>query len=400
MGDVFIADACRTPIGRYAGALSSVRPDDLLAHVIRAILDRNPGLDPAAIEEVFAGAANQSGEDNRNVARLAGLLAGLPVTVPGVTVNRLCASGLEAVAAGYRALKAGEGEVYLCGGVESMSRAPMVLAKATEAFGRTPEIYDTTIGWRFVNKRLAEMYAPISMGETAENVAEQWGITREAQDAFALASQQKAVAAQQAGSFDAELVPVEVPRKRGGAVRVDKDEHPRADTTLETLASLKPAFRAGGTVTAGNTSGINDGAAMTLLCTKKALMQYNLRPLARIVATASAGVPPEIMGIGPVPATRKALQRAGLSISDIGLAELNEAFAAQSLAVLQDLQLDPAIVNVNGGAIALGHPLGCSGARILTTLVHEMHRRPKVRFGLATLCVGVGQGQAVIVEKI
>lgn len=397
---VYIVDACRTPIGRYGGALSGVRPDDLLAHTLRAILDRNPHLDPAAVEEVYCGAANQAGEDNRNVARMALLLAGLPETVAGVTVNRLCASGLEAVTLGYRALALGHGSSYMCGGVESMSRAPLVLAKATQAFDRNAEAYDTTIGWRFTNPRLADAYYPYSMGETAENVAERWGISREAQDDFAFHTQQKYQQAHLDGKFSAELVPVEIPQRKGEAIVVDKDEHPRPETPREKYAQLRPAFKPNGTVTAGNSSGINDGAAMLLLVNEDTLQEFDLKPLARIVTAAAAGVDPAVMGIGPVPATQKVLQRAGLAVEDIGLVELNEAFAAQSLAVIHDLELNPERVNVNGGAIALGHPLGCSGARILTTLVHELQKRPEVRYGLATLCVGVGQGQALLVENL
>lgn len=403
MNEVYIIDACRTPIGRYGGALAAVRPDDLLAEAIRTLLRRNPGIDPAAIEEVVAGAANQAGEDNRNVARMSALLAGLPVTVPGVTVNRLCASGLQAVLDASRAIRAGDGGLYIAGGVESMSRAPFVVAKATEAFSRSAEMYDTTIGWRFVNPALAKQYYPYSMGETAENVAERYKIGRDAQDRFALQSQQRYAAAHAAGKFDHEMVPITMKGRKGDTV-VRVDEHPRPDTTLEMLAKLKPAFREGGTVTAGNSSGVNDGATAMFLANEEVVKRYHLKPLARIVAGATAGVDPAVMGIGPVPATQKALQRAGLKISDIQLVELNEAFAAQSLAVVKDLQLDEAIVNVNGGAIALGHPLGSSGARILTTLVHEMQRRAtagqNMKYGLATLCVGVGNGVSVIIERL
>ncbi|MCE3008357.1 MAG: acetyl-CoA C-acyltransferase [Bacteroidetes bacterium] len=398
MKEAYIVDALRTPIGAYGGSLSSVRPDDLLAHVLRNILKRNPGLPPDAIEEVIAGAANQSGEDNRDVARMSLLLAGYPLSVGGVTVNRLCASGLQACIDATRAIRAGDGQAYVAGGVESMSRAPFVLAKATTAFGRNAELYDTTIGWRFTNPALSALHHPYSMGETAENVAEQYKLSREAQDRFALASQQKYQAAHEAGLFKEELLPVPVPQRKGDPLIVGQDEHPR-ETSLAQLAKLKPAFREGGTVTAGNSSGINDGAAALLLVSEQTLKDYGLTPMARVVSTASAGVDPAIMGIGPVPATHKALKRAGLKLKDIGLVELNEAFAAQSLAVLQDLNLDPAIVNVNGGAIALGHPLGCSGARILTTLLYEMRRR-QTRYGLATLCVGVGQGATLIVERV
>lgn len=395
---VYVIDAVRTPIGRYAGALSAIRPDDLAATVIKGLMARNAQVDVNAIEDVIFGAANQAGEDNRNVARMALLLAGLPVNIGGNTVNRLCASGLQAIADASRAIQAGDGEMYIAGGVESMTRAPFVMAKAEQAFGRTPEIYDTTIGWRFTNKRLAEMYHPYSMGETAENVAAQWKISREAQDAFALSSQQKYEAAHDANKFAQELIPVSIPQKKGDAVIFDKDEHPRK-TTLEDLAKLKPAFKKDGTVTAGNSSGVNDGASALLLASEEAVKRFQLNPIARIVARGVAGVDPAIMGVGPVPATQKALLRAGLTINDIGLMELNEAFASQSLACMHDLGVNPDIVNVNGGAIALGHPLGCSGARISTTLIHEMHKR-NVRYGVATMCIGVGQGVAVVYEKL
>jgi 3-oxoadipyl-CoA thiolase len=397
MQQAYILDACRTPIGAYGGALSGARPDDLLAHTLGALLTRNPTVSADEIEEVFAGAANQSGEDNRNVARMALLLAGYPKEVAGVTVNRLCASGLEAVVCAFRAIRCGDGDLYIGGGVESMSRAPFVMAKAYSAFSRNAEIYDTTIGWRFTNPKLSQLYYPYSMGETAENVAERWKISREAQDEFAYHSQKKYAQAHLEKRFEKEIVPYTITNKKGITV-VSQDEHPRIDTTLEKLAQLKPAFKEGGTVTAGNSSGINDGAAALLLASENYVKKHSLQPLARIVACASAGVDPAIMGIGPVPATQKALKRAGLQLSDIGLVELNEAFAAQSIACIQDLGLNPEIVNVNGGAIALGHPLGCSGARILTTLVHQMQRQG-VRYGLATLCIGVGQGLAVIVEK-
>lgn len=399
MKEVYIVDACRTPIGRYGGALSAIRPDDMLADLIKALLARNPNVDWNAIEEVISGAANQAGEDNRNVARMAALLAGLPESVAGVTVNRLCASGLQAVVDGFRAIRSGDGSMYISGGVESMTRSPFVMAKSETAFGRLPDFHDTTFGWRYVNPRLSALYPPLAMGETAENLAEMYNISREEQDQFAFDTQMKYKAAHEAGKFAAELVPVSIPQKKKDPIVVSVDEHPRTDTTLEGLAKLRPVFREGGTVTAGNASGINDGAAALLLCDEETLKSMNLTPLARIVSTGVAGVNPIIMGIGPVPATRKALQRAGLSIQDIGLVELNEAFAAQSIPCIRDLELDPSIVNVNGGAIALGHPLGCSGARILTTLVHEMQRRDNVRYGLASLCVGVGQGVSMIVEK-
>lgn len=393
----YVIDALRTPIGKYGGKLAAVRPDDLLAHVIRALVARHPEMDVNAIEEVIAGAANQAGEDNRNVARMSALLAGLPVTVAGSTVNRLCASGLTAIMDASRAIRCDDGMVYIAGGVESMTRAPFVMAKSNEPWGRNAEVYDTTIGWRFTNKTLAAMYHPYTMGETAENVAQQWNISREAQDAFALESQQKYFSAHAAGKWQEEILPVEV-SDRKQTFTVDTDEHPR-QTTLEKLASLQPAFAKGGTVTAGNSSGINDGAAALIIASEDAVKEFNLQPMARVVSMAAAGVDAAIMGIGPVPATRKALQRAGLSIKDIDLVELNEAFAAQSLACIRDLELDPSIVNVNGGAIALGHPLGCSGARISTTLLYEMRRR-KLRYGLATMCVGVGQGAAVIYEAL
>ncbi|MEC5147324.1 acetyl-CoA C-acyltransferase [Chitinophaga sp. 212800010-3] len=394
----YIVDAVRTPIGRYGGTLAIVRPDDLLAHVIRALIGRNETLPPAVIEDVIAGAANQAGEDNRNVARMAALLAGLPVTVGGSTVNRLCASGMQAVMDAARAVMCEEGDVYLAGGVESMTRAPFVMAKADSAFSRKPEIYDTTIGWRFTNPRLADMYHPYSMGETAENVATQWSISREDQDVFALRSQTLYKAALDAGKWKDEIVPVEVPSNKNEPVIFAKDEQPR-DTSLEKLAALRPAFSKNGSVTAGNSSGINDGAAVLLVVSAKALKQFNLQPLAMVKSMAIAGVDPSVMGIGPVPATRKALLRAGISVDQLHLAELNEAFAAQSLACIRDLELNPDIVNVNGGAIAIGHPLGCSGARIITTLLHEMKRRPGARYGLASMCIGVGQGAAMIFES-
>lgn len=398
MKTVYVIDAVRTPIGKYAGTLSTVRPDDLAAHVIKALMERNPQVDANEIEDVIFGAANQSGEDNRNVARMAALLAGLPVTAAGNTVNRLCASGLQAIVDASRAIMAGDGELYIAGGVESMSRAPFVMAKSEQAFGRVPEVYDTTIGWRFTNKKLAAMYPPYPMGETAENVAGQWKITREEQDAFALSSQQKYAAAHAAGKFNEEIVPVSVPQKKGDPVLFVKDEQPR-QSTIEDLARLKPAFKKDGSVTAGNSSGINDGASALILAGEEAVKKYNLKPLARVVARGVAGVDPAIMGIGPVPATIKAVKRAGLQLSDIGLFELNEAFASQSLACVRDLGIDPALVNVNGGAIAIGHPLGCSGARISTTLLHEMQKRG-VRYGVATMCIGVGQGVAVVYERM
>lgn len=397
MAEAVIVDAVRTPIGRYGGALRDVRPDDLAALVIRALTERNPAVPPEAIDDVYFGCANQAGEDNRNVARMAVLLAGLPETVPGVTVNRLCGSGLEAVAQAARAVWCGEGEIFIAGGTESMTRAPFVMAKAAAPWARQAEVYDTTLGWRFVNPRLAERYPPLSLGETAERVAERWSVSREDQDRFALQSQMRCAAAMHAGRFDAELVPVPVPGRDGRTQLVTRDEHPRPDTTLEKLSRLAPAFRKDGTVTAGNSSGINDGAAALLVMSARRAEALGLTPMARILATAVAGVDPSLMGIGPVPATRKALARAGLSTGQLDLIELNEAFAAQAVACIRELGLDPARVNVNGGAIALGHPLGCSGARILTTLVHEMARRGS-RYGLATMCIGVGQGIAMVVE--
>ncbi|HEY8342252.1 MAG TPA: thiolase family protein [Calditerricola sp.] len=390
----------RTPFGRYRGSLSRVRPDDLAAHVIRALLERNPQLDPAAIEDVIFGCANQAGEDNRNVARMAVLLAGLPEEVGGVTVNRLCGSGLEAVNQAAAAILAGCGDIFIAGGVESMSRAPLVMLKPEEELPRgNRELVDTTIGWRFVNPRLAEKYPPYSMGETAENVAERFGITREEQDAFALESQRRAARAWEEGKFADEIVPVEVPAGRGETRLFAKDEHLRPDTTLEKLAQLKPAFRPGGTVTAGNSSGINDGAAALLIMERKTAEALGFTPLARIVTFAVAGVDPSYMGLGPIYATRKLLARAGLTVDDLDLVELNEAFAAQALACIRELGLDPAKVNVNGGAIAIGHPLGASGARILGTLVYELRRRGG-RYGLATMCIGVGQGIATLVERL
>ncbi|MCS6819960.1 MAG: acetyl-CoA C-acyltransferase [Chitinophagales bacterium] len=397
MKDVFVVDALRTPIGKFGGALSSIRPDDLAAFTLKKIAARNTWLDLNEVEEVILGAANQSGEDNRNVARMAVLLAGWPVSVGGVTVNRLCASGLQAIADAYRCIASGHGSIYVAGGVESMSRAPYVLSKATSPFDRNQQMFDTALGWRFTNPSFSKEII-YSMGETAENVARKWNISREEQDVFALSSQQKYAAAHQAGKFDDELEPIEFTSAKGSKVIVDKDEHPRS-TSLEELSKLKPAFVKDGTVTAGNSSGINDGAAALLLASEDVVKRTAIKPLAKIVAVGAAGVEPAYMGIGPVPATRKALQRAGLQLHQIGLVELNEAFASQSLACIRDLGLNPEIVNVNGGAIALGHPLGCSGARISATLLHEMKRRTDVRYGLATMCIGVGQGLAIIYER-
>ncbi len=401
MNDVYIVAALRTPVGRYAGALREVRPDDLAAHVLRELVQRS-GIDPADVADVYLGCANQAGEDNRNVARMAVLLAGLPVSVPGVTVNRLCGSGLEAVNQAARAAQAGDGDLFIAGGVESMSRAPFVFAKSSVAFDRTPpQVYDTTIGWRFTNPRLEALGHTLSLGETAEVVAERYSISREEQDRFAVQSQQRAAAAIAEGRFNAEIVPVPVPsaRRNQPPTLVALDEHPRPETTLEALAQLRPAFKANGTVTAGNSSGINDGAAALLLATPSAIKRYELTPIARIVSMATAGVEPQTMGLGPIPATRRALERAGLRVDDLDLIELNEAFASQAIACIRDLHLDPERVNVNGGAIALGHPLGASGARILTTLVHELRRRAG-RYGLATMCIGVGQGIATVIEAV
>jgi len=397
MNTVYVIDAVRTPIGKYGGALSNVRPDDLLAHVIKALINRNPNADVNAIEDVIAGAANQAGEDNRNVARMAALLAGLPVSVAGNTVNRLCASGLQAIMDSARTIACGDAELMIACGVESMSRAPFVMPKATNAYDRNAQLFDTTMGWRFVNKQLAEMYYPFGMGETAENVATQWNISRHAQDEFAMESQQKYAEAFSAGKFVDEIVPVQIHVGKD-AFEFNKDEHPRV-SSMEKLATLKPAFIKDGTVTAANSSGINDGAAAMLLASEAAVKKYGLQPIGSIKSMAVAGVDPSVMGIGPVPASQKALLRAGLTASDLDLVELNEAFASQSIACIHDLGLDLQKVNVNGGAIALGHPLGCSGVRIATTLLHEMKKR-KSKYGLATMCVGVGQGAAVVFEGV
>jgi 3-oxoadipyl-CoA thiolase len=405
MREAVIVEAVRTPIGRHAGVLKDVRPDDLGALVLAEVVKR-ADIDPALVEEVYFGCANQAGEDNRNVARMAVLLAGFPVSVAAVTFNRLCASGLAAVNAAARAIKAGEGDVYIAGGVESMTRSPYAIPKTSPewAFANVTA-WDTTIGWRFPNAKLKELYGNDSMGETAENVYELTRtISREEQDQFALESQRRAVAAIESGKFAEEIVPVPIPQKKGDPVLVSRDEHPRADTSLEALAKLRPAFRQGGTVTAGNSSGINDGAAAVLLVSADMARQLGKKPLARIVASAAAGVEPRTMGLGPIPATRKALERARLKLDDIGLIELNEAFAVQALAVMKELGFRREITNVNGGAIALGHPLGCSGARLVCTLVHEMRRRApgekRPYYGLATLCVGVGQGETTIVEWV
>ena len=394
--EVWIVDAVRTPIGRYRGALSSVRPDDLAATAVSAVV-RRTGIDPERIDDIFFGAANASGEDNRDVARMAALLAGLPVSVAGATINRLCGSSLQAINSAAQSIAFGENDVAIAGGVESMTRAPYVLTKAEASFDRNQQLFDTVLGWRMINPKMPERWT-ISLGETAENVAERYGVTREAQDEFALRSQQRAAAAIAAGRFEAEIAPVDVPSK-SGAQTFATDEHPRPDTTAQALAALKPAFRKNGTVTAGNSSGINDGAAALLLCDAQTARTLGLRPMARFVGSASVGVDPDIMGIGPIPAVRKALARNGLTAQQLDLVELNEAFASQSVACLRELQLDPEKTNVNGGAIALGHPLGASGARIATTLLHELRRRGG-RYGLATMCIGVGQGIATIFERV
>jgi 3-oxoadipyl-CoA thiolase len=397
-----VVDGLRTPFGRYGGALRDIRPDDMAAHVIRALVERN-NVDPGAISDVILGAANQAGEDNRNVGRMAALLAGLPVEVPGQTVNRLCASSMQAIASAAHAIVAGDGDLFVAGGVESMTRAPYVLAKPSAAFPRGEQVLqDTTLGWRFTNPRLADAYYPYSMGETAENVVERRGVSREAQDAFALRSQQRWAAAQAAGRFADEVVPITVPGpKRGETTEVTVDEHPRPETTAEQLAKLKPAFKrdASGSVTAGNSSGINDGAVATLVTSEARARELGWQPIARMVSSAVAGVDPATMGLGPIPASRLALRRAGLSVADINLVELNEAFAAQAIPCMDELGLDPEKVNVNGGAIAIGHPLGASGARLVTTLLHEMRRRG-ARYGLATMCIGVGQGMATVWEAV
>lgn len=402
MSDIYIVDACRTPMGRLGGQLALVRPDDLAAHAVQRLMARNPGLDPMAVEDVQWGAANQAGEDNRNVARMAALLAGLPIEVPGATVNRLCGSGMQAVVSAAHALEGGWGDVMIAGGSESMSRAPYVTLKAERGFPTgTPETADTVLGWRLVNSRMEELYPPISLGMTAEVVAEKYDVSREDQDAFALRSHQRALDAVAGGRFADELEPLEAPvdAKRREHRLIDADEGPRPDTSLEKLAALRPVFKEGGVVTAGNASPMNDGAAAVLLSTEQGLADHGLEPMARILSSAAAGVHPDVMGIGPVPASEKALARAGLDVDDLDLVEINEAFASQSLASLRLLGLDQDLVNVNGGAIALGHPLGASGARILVTLVHELRRR-EARYGLATMCIGVGQGISMVVERV
>ncbi|TVQ51865.1 MAG: thiolase family protein [Phycisphaerales bacterium] len=399
--EAVVVAALRTPVGRYAGALASIRPDDLAALVIKTVVERT-GVDPTIIDDVYLGAANQAGEDNRDVARMAALLAGLPSTVPGATVNRLCASGLEAINIAARMIETGHGDVMIAGGVESMTRAPFVFAKQEAAWDRRPpEVFDTTIGWRFTNPALAAMHHPYSMGETAENVARKWGIPREEQDRFSYQSQQRWKAAQEAGRWAEEIIPVTIPQRKGDPIIFETDEHPRPDTPLEKLSTLRPVFAKDdlGTVTAGNSSGVNDGAAALLIVERRMAERHGLTPLVRIGASASAGVDPAYMGVGPVFAVRKAIEREGVDLANIDLIELNEAFAAQSLACIRDLDLDEERVNVNGGAIAIGHPLGCSGARITTTLIHEMRRRSAKR-GIATACIGVGQGLATVFELI
>jgi len=400
MTEAVIVDAIRTPIGNLGGALATIRPDDLGAMVIKAIVERN-NLDPNLIEEVYLGCANQAGEDNRDIARMSALLAGLPVSVPGVTINRLCASGLTAINMAARSIRAGDGEVFIAGGVESMSRAPYAIPKPERLLGNLTA-YDTTLGWRFVNPKMAERYSTEPLGITAENIAEMSGISRQRQDEFALASHQRAIAAIDTGKFAEEILPVTIPQRKGDPLIFDTDERPRRDTTLEALSRLRPVFKPGGTVTAGNSSGMNDGASALLVMSSAKAKELGFSPMARVVSMASAGVPPRVMGLGPIPATEKALQRAGLTINDIQLVELNEAFSVQALAVIDGLGLEHAITNVNGGAVALGHPLGCSGARILTTLLYEMRRRAQTAsrpfYGLATLCVGVGQGESTIIE--
>jgi 3-oxoadipyl-CoA thiolase len=394
----YVIDALRTPVGRFGGSLATVRPDDLAAHVIKALMQKHPEIDWNDIEDVIFGAANQAGEDNRNVARMASLLAGLPVSVSGVTVNRLCASGLQAIMDAAKGIMLGMGDLYIAGGVESMTRAPFVMAKANSPFERNVEIYDTSIGWRFINKKLSAMYYPFTMGETAENLVDKYGISRNEQDLFAHLSQLKYDQAHKGGRFDDEIVKVNIERPKMEDLVFEKDEHPRLGS-VEKLAALSPAFKKGGSVTAGNSSGINDGAAALLIASEEAVKRYNLKPLAAIRSMASAGVPPEIMGIGPVPATQKALLRAGLNINDINLIELNEAFASQAIACMRELDLNPELINVNGGSIAIGHPLGASGARISTTLIHQM-QKSNSQYGLATMCIGVGQGMALVYEKV
>ena len=398
MKRAFVVDAARTAVGKFGGSLASVRPDDLASDVLRALVARNPSIDINEIEDVVLGAANQAGEDNRNVARMSSLMAGLPVTVPGLTINRLCASSLQAIADVSKNIAVGYGDIFIAGGVESMTRAPFVMPKAESAYSRNNKVYDTSIGWRFINPKLSEMYFPYPMGNTAENVVEKYGISREEQDIFAHTTQEKYVAAEKAGKFKDEIVPISVPRRKQEDLVFDTDEHPRL-SSIEKLSSLRPAFKEGGTVTAGNSSGVNDGAAALLIVSEEALKRYNLEPIAEVISSAAAGVHPDIMGVGPVRATQKAIKRAGIKVSDLDLIELNEAFAAQAIACIRDLNLNPDLINVNGGSIAIGHPLGASGARITSTLLHELKRRPTAKYALATMCIGVGQGVAVVFKK-
>ncbi len=399
MKRAFVVDAARTAVGKFGGTLASVRPDDLAADVIRALVARNPNIDVNEIEDVILGAANQAGEDNRNVARMSLLMAGLPVTVPGLTINRLCASSLQAIADVSKNIAVGHGDIFIAGGVESMSRAPFVMPKAESAYSRSNKVYDTSIGWRFINPRLSDMYFPYTMGKTAENVVEKYGITREEQDEFAHHTQQKYQAALEANRFSDEIVPIHIPQRKSDDLVFAQDEHPRL-SSIDKLASLRPAFKKDGTVTAGNASGVNDGAAALLVVSEDALKRYNLEPIAEVVSSAAAGVHPDIMGVGPVPATQKALKRAGIGVKDLDLIELNEAFAAQAIACIRDLDLNPDIINVNGGSIAIGHPLGASGARITSTLLHEFKKRESAKYALATMCIGVGQGVAVVFKKV
>lgn len=398
MKRAFVVDAARTAVGKFGGSLASVRPDDLASDVLRALVARNPSIDINEIEDVVLGAANQAGEDNRNVARMSSLMAGLPVTVPGLTINRLCASSLQAIADVSKNIAVGYGDIFIAGGVESMTRAPFVMPKAESAYSRNNKVYDTSIGWRFINPKLSEMYFPYPMGNTAENVVEKYGISREEQDIFAHTTQEKYIAAEKAGKFKDEIVPISVPRRKQEDLVFDTDEHPRL-SSIEKLSSLRPAFKEGGTVTAGNSSGVNDGAAALLIVSEEALKRYNLEPIAEVISSAAAGVHPDIMGVGPVRATQKAIKRAGIKVSDLDLIELNEAFAAQAIACIRDLNLNPDLINVNGGSIAIGHPLGASGARITSTLLHELKRKPTAKYALATMCIGVGQGVAVVFKK-
>jgi acetyl-CoA C-acetyltransferase len=398
MKRAYIVDAARTAVGKFGGTLASQRPDDLAAEVIKSLMQRNPTIDPSDIEDVLLGAANQAGEDNRNVARMSLLLAGLPYTVPGLTINRLCASSLQAIADVSKNIAVGYGDVYIAGGVESMSRAPFVLSKSDTAYSRTNKIYDTSIGWRFINPKLSKMYHPYAMGETAENIVDKYQITRVEQDEFAHHTQVKYQNAHDLGKFSDEIIPITIPKRKSDDLIFDKDEHPRL-SSVDVLSNLKPAFKSGGSVTAGNSSGVNDGSAALVIVSEDALKRYNLEPIAEVVSSAAVGVSPDIMGIGPVNATFKAVERAGISINDIDLVELNEAFAAQSIACIRDLELNPEIINVNGGSIAIGHPLGASGARIVSTLIHELKKRETAKYALATMCVGVGQGVAVIFKK-